>query len=99
VRSVSKTLAREHECWRESALLRQLVGRLLSRRWLQDISKIKLADFSIFFAPPPPLPVPRVYPRLTRQLIKKTSAPDKKIGLIKTFSRAYPAKGEHAPGK
>jgi len=29
----------------------------------------------------------------------KTSAPDKKIKLIETFSRVYPKKGEHAPGK
>jgi len=28
----------------------------------------------------------------------KTGAPDKKIGLIKFFSRVYPKKGEHAPG-
>jgi len=29
----------------------------------------------------------------------KTSAPDLKIGLIETFSRVYPKKGKHAPGK
>ena len=46
----------------------------------------------------PPLVFPRVYPRLTRRSIKP-SAPDKKIGLIKTFSRVYPKKGKHAPGK
>jgi len=36
-----------------------------TRRWLQDTSKRKLADYLIFFAPPP-LMFPRVYPRLTR---------------------------------
>jgi len=35
---------------------------------------------------------------MTRRLIK-TSAPDLKIGLIETFSRVYPKKGKHAPGK
>ena len=42
-------------------------GSLLGcgRRWLQDTSKRKLADFWIFFAPPPFL-FPRVHPRLTR---------------------------------
>jgi len=49
---------------------------VLRRRWLQDTSKRKLADFSIFYAPPPFL-FPRVYPRLTRRLIK-TGAPEKK---------------------
>jgi len=74
---------------------RQAAQPSLAARYLEN----KTRRFFDFFCPPPPLPVPRVYPRLTRQLIKKTSAPDKKIGLIKTFSRAYPAKGEHAPGK
>jgi len=46
----------------------------------------------------PPFLFPRVHPRLTRWWIK-TGAPDKKIGLIKTFSWVYPKKGEHAPGK
>jgi len=35
------------------------------RRWLQDTSKRKLADFLIF--PPPPFLFPRVNPRLTRR--------------------------------
>jgi len=67
------------------------------RRWLQDTSKRKLADFFDFLCNHPFL-FPRVYPRLTRRLIK-TSAPDKQIGLIETFSRVYQKKGEHAPGK
>ena len=67
------------------------------RRWLQDTSKRKLAYFFDFFRAPP-FPFPRVYPRMTRRLMK-TSAPDLKIGLIETFSRVYPKKGKHAPGK
>ena len=59
------------------------------RRWLQDTSKRKLADFSIVFVPPPFL-FPRVHPRLTRRLIK-TSAPDKKrsgcLKLLAGFTR------------
>jgi len=35
---------------------------------------------------------------MTRRSIKP-SAPENKIGLIKTFSRVYPKKGEHTPGK
>ena len=57
----------------------------------------KTRRFFDFFAPPPFL-FPRVYPRLTRRLIKR-SAPDKKIGLIETFRRVYPKKGKHLPGK
>ena len=47
----------------------------VNRRWLQDTSKRKLADFLIFLAPPA-FPFPRVNPRLTRRWIK-TGAPDK----------------------
>jgi len=58
------------------------------RRWLQDTPKIKLADFLICFVRPP-VPLSPGSPELTRRSIKP-SAPDKKIGLIKTFSRVYP---------
>jgi len=64
------------------------------RRWPRDTSKRKLADFSIFFAPPLFL-FPRVYPT-----IDKIKRPGFKInGLIQTFSRVYPEKGKHAPVK
>jgi len=65
------------------------------RRWLQDTSKSKLTDVSFFRAPP--FLFPRIHPRFTRRLMK-TSAPEKKNGLIETFSRVYPKKSEHAPG-
>jgi len=52
-----------------------------SRSWLQDTLKRKLADFSICFVRPP-VPVSPGSPELTQRLIE-TSAPDKKIGLIK----------------
>jgi len=45
-----------------------------TRRWLQDTSKRKLADFSDFFRAPFFL-FPRVNPRLTRRWIK-AGAPD-----------------------
>jgi len=51
-----------------------------------------------FFSRPPPLPVSPGLPEVD-PMIEKTSAPDKKIGLSKTFSRVYPKKGKHAPGK
>ena len=67
------------------------------RRWLQDTSKRKLADFLIFFARPP-----SCFPGLIRGWPNdwSTQAPRIKwIGLIETFSRGYPKKGEHPPGK
>ena len=67
----------------------------LTARYLEK----KTRRYFDFFAPPSPFLFPRVPPRFTRRLIK-TSAPDeKKIGLIQTFSRVYPKKREHAPGK
>jgi len=46
----------------------------------------------------PPLPVSPGLPEVDPTWIK-TSVPDKKNGLIETFGRVYPKKGEHAPGK
>jgi len=69
-----------------------------SRRWLHDTSKRKLADVSIFFWRPPP----SCFPGFTRggpDDWSKQAFRIKKIGLIKTFRRVYPKKGEHAPGK
>jgi len=68
------------------------------RRWLQDISKRKLADVSIFFGTPP-LPVSPGLPEVDPPIYKNKRPGYKKIGLIETFSRVYPVKGEHAPGK
>jgi len=65
-----------------------------TRRWLQDTSKRKLAYFSIFFVPVSP-GLPKDDPT-----IDKNKRPGlEKIGLIEIFSRVYPKKGKHAPGK
>jgi len=59
--------------------------------------KRKLADFLISFAPPP-LPVspgsPEVDPMIDQNRLSR-----EKIGLIATFIRVYPKKGEHVPGE
>jgi len=55
--------------WTNASFPMPLVFIVCRRRWLQDTSKRKLADFW-FFLPPPPFLFPRVYPRLTRWLIK-----------------------------
>jgi len=67
------------------------------RRWLQDTSKRKLAGILIFVAPPRPVSPgsPEVDPT-----IDQNERPGlKKIVLIASFSRVYPKKREHAPGK
>jgi len=66
-------------------------------RWLPDTSKRKLADFLIFFAPPP-----SCFPGLSRVWPddgSKQALRIKKIGMLETVSRIYPKKGKHAPGK
>jgi len=68
-----------------------------ARRWLQDTSKRKLADFC--FVPAPPLPVSPGLPEADPTIVKNKRSGYKKIGLIETFSRVYPKKGKHAPGK
>jgi len=67
------------------------------RRWLQDTSNRKLADFFIFW-PPPPSCFPGL-PRGGPDDGSKQALRIKTIGLIETFSRVYPKKGKHAPGK
>jgi len=71
--------------------------KLVRRRWLQDTSKRKLADFLIFFASPP-----SCFPGLSRGWPdngSKQALRIKQIGLIELFSRVCPKKGKHAPGK
>jgi len=73
------------------------VASAIRRRWLQDTSKRKLADFSIFFAPPP-LPVsPGLLEADTT--IDKNKRSGNTNGLIATFSRVYPKKGKHVLGE
>jgi len=69
------------------------------RRWLQDTSKKKLTYFFIFLRPPPPFPFPPGLPEDDPTIDKNKRPGFKKIGLIETFSRVYPKKGKHAPGK
>jgi len=65
--------------------------------WAAKYLEKKTRRFVDFFCAPTSL-LPRVNPRLTRRLIKP-GAPDINFGLIETFSRVGPKKGEHAPGK
>jgi len=67
------------------------------RRWLQDTSK-RTRRFFLFFRAPP-LPVSPGSPEADPMIDQKQALRIKKIGLITTFSRVYPKKGEHAPGK
>jgi len=55
--------------------------------------------FCFFFPPPPPLPVSPGSPEVDPMIDQNRRSGLRKIGLIKTFSRVYPKKGEHAPGK
>jgi len=53
--------------------------------------------FDFFRAPP--LPVSPGSPEIDPMIDQKQALQNKEIKLITTFSRVYPKKGEHAPGK
>jgi len=55
--------------------------------------------FDVFRAPPaPPLPVSSGYPEVDPTMDQNRRS-RQNIGLIKNFSRVYPEKGKHVPGK
>ena len=68
-----------------------------ARRWLQDTSKEK-SPMILFFSHPPLLVSPGS-PEVDPMIDQNRRSGEKKMGLIKTFSRVYPEKGEHATGK
>jgi len=70
-------------------------GTSLAARYLEKKTHL----FFYFFAPPPPVPVSPGLPEDDPTIDKNKRPGFKKIGLIETFSRVYPKKGKHAPGK
>jgi len=80
-------------CLGDGATLRSSYAPSLAARCLEK----KTRRFVDFFAPPP-----SCFPGFTRGWPddwSKQALRIKTIGLIKTFSRVYPKKGEHAPGQ